>query len=102
MSMKKLTLTALVVALAASVAAADEVQLTNGRKINGKVVKKDVNKVVIEVGAGTITLDAKDVSSVNPGRTAIDEYQDKWNAIQSSTKASDFLNLAKWAADNKI
>jgi hypothetical protein len=100
--MKQLSLVALIVALAASVAAADEVQLTNGRKITGKVVKKDVNKVVIEVGAGTITLDAKDVSSVNPGRTGIDEYQEKYNAIKDSTKASDFLALAKWADENKL
>src|SRR5262245_59933693 len=100
--MKKIILTAIIAALGISVAAADEIQLTNGRRITGKVTRKDAAKVVVEVGAGTITLDAKDVSSVNPGRTALDEYQAKWNAIQSSTKASDFLNLAKWAADNKI
>ena len=100
--MKQITLSALIVALAASLAAADEIQLTNGRKITGKVVKKDVNTVVIEVGAGTITLAAKDVSAVNPGRTAIDEYQEKVNAIKDSTKASDFLALAKWAEDNKL
>src|SRR5688572_26732770 len=100
--MKQLALMALIVALAASLAAADEIQLTNGRKINGKVVKKDGGKVVVEVGAGTITLDAKDVSSVNPGRTAIDEYQEKYAAVKDSTKASDFLALAKWAEDNKL
>ena len=100
--MKQLSLAALIVALTASVAAADDIQLTNGRKISGKVVKKDVNKVVIEVGAGTITLDAKDVSSVNPARTPIDEYQEKYGAVKDSTKASDFLGLAKWAEDNKL
>jgi hypothetical protein len=100
--MKQITLSALIVALAASLAAADEIQLTNGRKITGKVVKKDGGRVIIEVGAGTITLDAKDVSSVNPGRTAIDEYQEKVAAIKDSTKASDFLALAKWAEDNKL
>jgi hypothetical protein len=100
--MKKIILSAVIAALGISVAAADEVQLTNGRKITGKVTKKDGGKVVVEVGAGTITLDAKEVSAVNPGRTAIDEYNDKWNAVKDSTKASDFLNLAKWAADNKL
>jgi hypothetical protein len=100
--MKQLILTLTIAALGASLAAADEIQLTNGRKLTGKVAKKDANKVVIEVGAGTIVLDAKEVSSVNPGRTAIDEYADKWEAVKDSTKASDFLNLAKWAEDNKL
>ena len=100
--MKKMILTALVAALGASVASADEIQLTNGRKITGKVTQKDAGKVVVEVGAGTITLDAKEVSAVNPGRTAIDEYQEKWNGVKDSTKASDYLGLAKWAADHKL
>lgn len=100
--MKKIILSAIIAALGISVAAADEIQLTNGRKLTGKVVKKDATKVTIEVGAGTITLDAKEVSSVNPGRTAIDEYQEKWGAIKDSTKATDFLNLAKWASENKL
>ena len=100
--MKKIILSALMTALGISVAAADEVQLTNGRKITGKVTRKDANKVTVEVGAGTIVLDAKEVSAVNPGRTALDEYQDKWTGVKDSQKASDFLNLAKWAADNKL
>jgi len=100
--MKKIILSAIIAALGISVAAADEIQLTNGRRLTGKVVKKDAGKVVVEVGAGTITLDAKDVSSVNPGRTPLDEYQEKWAAVKDSTKASDFMTLAKWAAENKL
>jgi hypothetical protein len=100
--MKQTFLSALIVALVASVASADEVKLTNGRKITGKVTKQDANQVVVEVGAGTITLNAKDVSAVDKGRTAIDEYQEKWNGVKDSTKASDFLALAKWAEENKL
>ena len=100
--MKKIILSAIIAALGISVAAADEIQLTNGRKLTGKVVRKDGGKVTVEVGAGTIVLDAKEVSAVNPGRTAIDEYQEKWTGVKDSNKASDFLNLAKWASDNKL
>lgn len=100
--MKKTMLAALIAALGISVAAADEIQLTNGRKLSGKVVKKDAGKVVVEVGAGTITLEAKDVSAVNPGRTPLDEYQEKWAGVKDSTKASDFMALAKWAEENKL
>lgn len=100
--MKNMVLAGLIAALGASAAAADEVKLSNGRKLTGKVAKQDANQVVVEVGAGTITLSAKDVMSVDKGRTPLDEYQDKWNAIKSSTRPSDFLDLAKWAEENKL
>lgn len=100
--MKQMILTVVTTTLVASLAAADEIQLTNGHKITGKVSKKDANRVVVEVGAGTITLDAKEVSSVNPGRTAIDEYNDKWQSVKDSSKSSDFLALAKWAEESKL
>src|SRR6185295_10117343 len=95
--MKQIILSAVVVALGASLASADEIQLANGRKITGKIAKKDSNKVVVEVGAGTITLDAKEVTAINPGATALDEYAKKWDAVKDSTNASDFLALAKWS-----
>ena len=100
--MKQIILTLTIAALGASLAAADEIQLTNGRKITGKVSKKDAKQVIVEVGAGTITLDAKDVSSVSPGPTALDEYAGKATAIKDSKKASDYTDLAKWAEDNKL
>lgn len=95
--MKQLTLAALAVALVASTASADEIQLTNGRKITGNVSKKDANKVVIEVGAGTITVDAKDVSSINPGKTALNEYEERSAAVQNSTKPAEVYDLLTWA-----
>lgn len=100
--MKKIILVLSIAALGALPAAADEIQLTNGRKITGKVSKKDAKQVVVEVGGGTITLDAKDVSAVNPGRTPIDEYADKYAAVKDSKKASDHIDLAKWAEDHKL
>ena len=39
--MKQIILTLAIAALGASLAVADEIQLTNGRKITGKVSKKD-------------------------------------------------------------
>jgi len=95
--MKQGTWTALILALAASLAAADEIQLTNGRKITGNVSKKDAQKVTIEVGAGTITLDAKDVSSINPGKTTLNEFDDRWKQLQNSTNPSELYELLKWA-----
>jgi hypothetical protein len=95
--MKQISLTAVLIAAAASLAVADEIQLTNGSKILGNVSKKDAQKVVIEVGAGTITLDTKDVSAINLGRTPLNEYDDRWKQVQNSTNAAELYELLGWA-----
>jgi hypothetical protein len=95
--MKHLTLTALIVAASATWAPADEIQLTNGRKLTGNVSKKDAEKVTIEVGAGTITLDAKEVSAINPGKTPLNEYEGRWKDLEHSTKAPELYELLVWA-----
>ncbi|HZE95905.1 MAG TPA: hypothetical protein VE981_02650 [Planctomycetota bacterium] len=100
--MKQHFLAALALALAAPLAAADEIQLTNGRKITGNVSKKDGDKVIVEVGAGTITLDAKEVSAINPGKTAINEYEERWNAVKDSTKTAELWDLAVWAKSKSL
>jgi hypothetical protein len=100
--MKHACLAAALAILAAQTLLADEIQLTNGRKISGNVTKKDGGKVTIEVGTGTITLDAKEVSSINPGRTTLNEYDERWAKVKDSTKASDYFELAKWADEHKV
>ena len=100
--MKPFLLAAMIAAISASTAAADEIQLSNGRKISGLVSKKDAAKVTVEVGAGTITLDAKEVTSINPGRTKLHDYQDRWQEVKESKKASDYYDLSKWAKENKL
>jgi hypothetical protein len=101
--MKQAVLVAALVALAASLAAADEVNLTNGRKIQG-IVSTDTKmpgKVIVEVGAGTIVLDEKDVSSRSEGQTALHEYKERAGRLESSSSAGDLYDLAKWAKENK-
>ena len=100
----KTTLGIVAALLGALPALADEIQLTNGKKIVGMHRKdaKQPDKVIVEVPVGTIVLEAKAVSSINPGRTMLHEYQDKYAAIQSSKNAADFWNLAKWSKENKL
>ncbi len=101
--MNRTILASLVTVLAASLAAADEVQLANGKKItNAMVSKPSADKVLVEVGAGTITLSAKEVSSINPGRTPLHEYKDKEKAAMAAGKASDLWDLAQWAKQNRL
>jgi hypothetical protein len=58
-----------------AVASADEVVLKNGSKIEG-TVKEDGNKVVIDVGSGTITVDRSEVKAINrPNNGSAAEFE---------------------------
>ncbi len=101
--MKSFAAVAALVAIGSATAAADEFHLANGRQIEG-IERPDParpGRVIIEVGAGVIELDARDVVSKSAGRTALHEYYQKWNRVKKSKKASDFFELAQWAKANK-
>jgi hypothetical protein len=102
--MKQTGLIALALLAGGSLARADEVVLTNGHTIKNarRLESKDPNRVIIEVGAGRIELDAKQVSAVNPGQTPLHEYDGKYSAIKDSRNAADFWKLAVWAKENKL
>ncbi len=100
--MKKFLAMAAALALAAP-AAADEFQLANGRKIQG-IERPDPDRpdrVIIEVGAGVIELDSREVLSRSPGRTDLHEYYERWERVKGSKKASDFFDLARWAREHR-
>lgn len=102
--MKKTVLAAALVALGASLAPADEIKLANGRTLVGIHRRENAppGKVVVEVGTGTIILNAEDVMSVSPGRTALHDYEDRWAEVKGSPKAADFFALAQWCKENKV
>jgi hypothetical protein len=101
--MKKTVLAALALGLSAGWAAADEITLMNGKTIVGIARQEQgQRKVVIEVGTGTITLDVLDVSSINPGRTVLHDYEERWKDIEDSKKARDYYELAVWCRENKV
>ena len=102
--MKHGFLVAAVVTAGATFARADEVTLNNGNKIPNarRIESKDPGKVILEVGAGRIELDAKQVSSVSPGSTPLHEFDGKLAEIKASTKASDFWDLAQWCKQKGV
>lgn len=88
----------------ASAARADEIQLTNGKTLVG-IARKDPalkSKVIVEVPEGTIVLDEKMVSSVDPGRTPLHEFEEKWSRLKDSKNAGDLWSLAQWAKERKL
>lgn len=90
-------------ALMASGAAADEFRLVNGGTIEG-IERPDParpHRVIVEVGIGVVELDASQVLSRTPGRTALHEYYERWEKVKESRRASDFFELAQWAKANR-
>jgi len=102
--MKHATLVAALFAVGGTLARADEIVLTNGHTIKNarRLESKDPNRVVFEVAAGRIELDAKQVSSVNPGQTVLHEFDAKFAAVKDSKNAADFSKLAVWCKESKL
>ena len=83
----------LVLALAGSVFA-DEVQLKNGSKLEG-TVQEDGNKILVDVGSGTITLDRSEVKGIRRPDEQIQEYDRRLQAIKPDD-ANGFYHLYLW------
>ena len=81
--------------------AADEVQLKNGNKLVG-IAREEGDRVVVEVGAGTVTLWRSEVERIVVTKTALHEYQERLQRIAKSTQAADFVDLAVWARENGV
>ncbi|HVE38560.1 MAG TPA: hypothetical protein VNM14_01645 [Planctomycetota bacterium] len=65
----------------AGAAVADEVQLKNGSKLEGTVLE-DGNKVMVDVGSGTVTLDRSEVKSIRRPDDQIQEYDRRVQALK--------------------
>jgi hypothetical protein len=84
--------------LAAGAALADEIQLNNGGRVVGRILESDADRVVVETTAGTITIAAKDILSIDTTvRSAVQEYYDREAAAASE---ADMDALAAWARAN--
>lgn len=93
--MKKLLGLALVAALCAS-ARADTIELTNGKKIEGRVVKSSARTVRIEVLGGAIEIPRDQVKAIQEGPTALDEYAER--SVKLDWEDPEAIErLARWA-----
>jgi hypothetical protein len=96
---------ALVLAFAALTqnAFADTVYLTNGNTLEGRV-RYEGGKIIIEQASGEITLDKSKVEYVEQGRTAMDDFDDRFKALaaKEGVKAEEFVALGEFAADAKM
>jgi len=77
-------------------AAADEVILKNGSKLEG-VIREEGNQVTVEVPGGSVTIDRSQVKSINrPSEKLSDEYDRRLQGLNGEG-ASGYYDLALWS-----
>lgn len=81
-------------------AAADEVHLSNGRKLEGKA-RRVGDEVVVQLAAGEVRLPAKDVLSITTAPTKDDLYRERVAKLDSKDAAQQ-MALADWCRDQSL
>jgi hypothetical protein len=87
---------ALVLALAPSAVAADEVYLRGGGQLSGVVLERTAASVLIEVGPGQIRLPMSRVLRIATGPSALAHYRTRAAAL-AGADVNGWLQLARWA-----
>jgi clan AA aspartic protease (TIGR02281 family) len=82
----KLPALILLAALAAQDASADTVYLANGNQMKGVVVSRSKTEIVLDIGYGTVTLNAVDVVKVVPGAREADNGDLRQRRFDSGEK----------------
>ncbi len=82
-------------------AGADEVYLRSGGHLSGVVVERRADGVVIDVGAGRVTLPAALVTRVVEGTPAFALFRER-AARLADADVSGWLALAAWARDHEL
>ncbi len=77
----------------------DEVQLRDGRRLEGDILRRDKRGLVLKTGLGQLTFDAAEVVAVTYGPTRAQLFEERWKA---SSGAPDFFELGTWAAQVKL
>ena len=97
----KYAATALITLVASAVASADEVQLTNGRRLVG-IAHDEGDRWMVETRLGDIRMPKSEVQSMSPGRTSMHEYRERLDALGGCPTADDLFELAQWAQDEGL
>jgi hypothetical protein len=97
--LSRAALCALALLLATALARADVVVLTDGRRIEGTVVRDDDEKVVVRTGLGELEFERALVKEIRRGKTARQEFAEREAAART---ADDFHALGQWAQGRKL
>ena len=79
------------------VAAADELFLTSGGQLSGRIVSRTAATVVMDVGAGHISVPASSVLRIEEGKSPLDEYEERAAKVPAAD-ADGWVALGDWAS----
>jgi hypothetical protein len=79
------------------VAAADDVFLTSGGQLEGRIVSRTATGIVIDVGAGHISVPLSSVVRIEEGKSALDEYEERAAGLPAAD-ATGWVALGDWAS----
>ncbi len=82
-------------------ATADEVRLTNGNTLLG-VTREEPGRVIVEMNFGTVSIPRAEVRAIVPGRTLLQEYEERALALGTCPDAASTFELALWARDHRL
>ncbi|HYE97266.1 MAG TPA: hypothetical protein VEJ18_00080 [Planctomycetota bacterium] len=94
----RLVLTGMAVLAAGGLVGADEVILQNGQTLEGIVTEKE-DRVVVDVGFGTVTLAKGQVKEIVRKSTALQDYEER---LKSTKTAEDHYKLGQWAQEHGL
>ena len=82
-------------------AAADEILLKGGGRLQGVVVERTEKVIVVETGPGRVTLPLSIVARVVEGRSPLEAYRER-AAELSQDDAAGWASLARWADERDL
>ncbi|HJX28916.1 MAG TPA: hypothetical protein VJ885_13475, partial [Thermoanaerobaculia bacterium] len=81
---------------------ADTVYLANGRTFEGVIAEVTDNEVKIRMPGGSLSLPRSHVQRVESSDSDFGEYLRRKEAIRRGAKATDWLELARWAKSHGV
>ena len=99
--MRRCLILACVLALLPAPGRADEVFLKGGGRISGQILSRTETSVAVNVGMGIITVPMSSVLRIEERRSVLDDYDERLASVRAD-RASDWLELARWAASQGL
>jgi hypothetical protein len=94
---------ALVVSLALlpTVAGADQVFTRSGGQLNGEIVERRADSIVVDIGGGTIELPVSYIERIVPGPSPLASYRQKAERV-APDDAAGWVDLGQWARQQDL
>jgi hypothetical protein len=87
--------------LVAATASSDEILLRSGGLVSGVIVERTREAIVVETGPGRVTLSMALVEKVVEGRSALEAYRERAEALEPGD-VEGWATLARWAAERDL